>query len=919
MELIAPQLYQRIRLLGQILGQVIRDQAGEETFAIIEELRRGFIQQRRQPDAAHLQQLREQIAALDNHTLKNVIRGFSLYFALANIAEEDGQRRERQAAIANDQVDWEGSFRRTIEECKARDISGEQMKELLSQLKYIPVFTAHPTEARRRTTMNLLQHIFRRCGALDNTEEGSPAQRKVLKKLRLEIELLWASDEIRQRKPLVLDEINNGMHYFNTSLFQAIPQVYRHLAKALNRSYPELKSFPLPQLMQFGSWIGGDRDGNPFVTHETTEQALRIQAETLFSHYLQRLKELQQELIHCSSIVKMDGELYAKLRDYEAITEEVLSYNPMDYSNEPYRRLLSAIIAKVQATRKYILKLGDSDPGHIYADPEEFLEDLRLIRRCLQQHDPQRSKGKILDFIRLVKVCGFHLASLDIRQESSYHSAVVADLFKQAPNLPDYEKLSEEERCAVLSQLIGQPGTPLLFERDLAPETREQLALLRTMNKMRRLMGPDTFGSYIISMTNRASHILEVLFLMRFADLSGFDGEGRPFVLMPIVPLFETIEDLKNIDHILPALFANPLYRQLLRSLNNSQEIMLGYSDSSKDGGILTSAWQLYRAQQHILAIAKDYQLKTRLFHGRGGSVSRGGGSTHRAIVAQPAGTLQGEIKFTEQGEVLYAKYANAETATYELTVGITGALKASSTRFDRNPPELKDYEAIVERLAAGGEERYRALTDHTEGLYEFFSQATPIQEISLLNIGSRPSHRKKGTPTKQTIRAIPWVFAWSLARFTLPAWFGLGSALAAVRPEEEGKIGEMLEHWPFFSAFISNVEMGFAKTEPQIAAAYAHLCAEEPLRQRVMDAFMAEYQLTRSQLQRFLKEEEILSDQPQLRASMAWRNAYLDPLNYMQIELLRRSRINASASEQVQDPLIRSINAIAAGLRNTG
>lgn len=913
-----PLLSQRIRLLGQILGQVIEAQTSPQTLEVIESLRRGFIAQRQRPDAERLAGLRAQIAALDNDTLRDVIRGFSLYFSLANIAEEDAQRRTRNEQQEADAIQWEGSFHRTLQECRASDISPEQMRELLQQLQFIPVFTAHPTEARRRTTMNLLQNIFRRCRQLDGQSEGSGAYRSTLKQLQGDIELLWASDEVRQRKPLVLDEINNGMHYFNNSLFRAIPQVYRNLGKALNRVYPELSDFPLPTLMRFGSWIGGDRDGNPFVTHETTQTALLLHAETLFSHYLEALKALQQELIHCASIVKLAPELYAKLDDYATLTDEVLSYNPMDYSNEPYRRLLSAILAKVRATRKYILSLGASPAEHIYPRPEALLADLELIRRCLAQHDPRRANGSVLDLIRLVKTCGFHLASLDIRQESSHHSAVVADIFRHAPNLPDYEALPEEERCALLSRLIAAPGAPLLFERELAPATLEQLALLQTIARLRELMGPGTFGSYIISMTNRASHVLEVLFLMRFAGLSGHDSHGQPWAALPIAPLFETIEDLKNIDHILPTLFANPTYRAVVAGQHNTQEIMLGYSDSSKDGGILTSAWQLYRAQQNILAIAQRFQLKTRLFHGRGGSVSRGGGSTHKAIVAQPAGTLQGEIKFTEQGEVLYAKYANAETATYELTVGITGALKASSTRFETNPPELAQYEALIARLADSCEARYRALTDHTEGLYDFFQSATPIQEISLLNIGSRPSHRKQGTPTKQTIRAIPWVFAWSLARFTLPAWFGVGSALAAIRPEEEAQIEEMLQRWAFFRAFISNIEMGFAKTEPDIATAYAQLCPDAAVRRRVLDAFQAEYTETAAQFRRILNQSELLATQPELKQSLQWRDAYLDPLNYMQIELLHRRRQDGP-SPAIEDPLIRSINALAAGLRNTG
>lgn len=917
MNSVHPQLRQRIRLLGQLLGEVIEQQTDKQTLEIIEFLRRGFIEERLNPNPEHKKALLDKINQLDNQTLKNVIRGFSLYFSLANIAEEDQQRRIRDEARALNRVDWEGSFTRTFRECRENNITAEQMKELLHNLKFTPVFTAHPTEAKRRTTMNIMQRVYHLCGELDDVID-SRSYLSILNRLREEIDLLWATDEIRTRKPLVFDEINNGLNYFNTSLFSAIPQVYRNISLALGRAYPQLKDAPIPNFLSFGSWIGGDRDGNPFVTHETTQKALLMHAETVFNHYLSELKELQQNLIHCRSIIAINDSVDKRIADYQELDKQLFTYNPLDYNNEPYRRLLGIMIAKIQATKEYILSLGSASSEHIYSEPELFVADLRIIRQALKQHDTNRANGKILDLLRLVKTCGFHLASLDIRQESNYHSAVVADIFKHAPNLPDYQALSEKERCAILIQLLEQTGAPILFEHQFSDQTREQLALMKTIAKMRKLMGAKTFGSYIISMTNHASHILEVLFLMRFAGLSGFDENNQPFALLPIAPLFETIEDLKNIDHILPTLLEIPLYRQILSGLNDTQEIMLGYSDSSKDGGILTSAWQLYRAQQNILQIARKYHIKTRLFHGRGGSVSRGGGSTHQAIVAQPAGTLQGEIKFTEQGEVLYAKYANAETATYELTVGITGALKATSTRFSTNPSELADYETLIARLADSCEQRYRALTDHTEGLYDFFASATPIKEISLLNIGSRPSHRKAGTPTKQTIRAIPWVFAWSLARFTLPAWFGVGSALAEIKPEEEAKIAKMLDDWAFFRAFISNIEMGFAKTEPSIASAYAQLCGDEALRDKIMEAFTTEYELTKKQFNRILRQNQLLEHQPQLSASLQWRDAYLDPLNYMQICLLQRSRAEPS-SPNIEDPLIRSINAISAGLRNTG
>ncbi|MCH1782645.1 phosphoenolpyruvate carboxylase [Psychrobacter glaciei] len=919
-------LRKRTSLLGSLLGDAISRQSGEQTLDTIETLRKGFIQQRREPNEAHKQQLIDFIASLDNQTLKNVIRGFSIYFFLANLSEENYLREQRHAQRMQSEQSWEGSFRRTLLECRERNIEPAQMQELIDQLKFTPVFTAHPTEARRRTTMNILQSLFTHSDALNNLTENSFAYEQAKEQTAQTIDLLWSSDEVRTRKPLVYDEINNGLHYFNASLFNAIPKVYRNIKKAIVDIYPELTDYPLPAFMSFGSWIGGDRDGNPFVTFETTELAVLMHADTVLRHYQVLLKKLRRQLIHSDTTVTVSPDVYAKITSYGELDQRVFDYNLDDYGNEPYRRLLSVILTKVKATNRRIQSKGTDVEAEkdAYRNPEELLEDLRIIRHSVNTHDTAHADGLLLDMIRLVKTCGFHLAALDIRQESSYHSEVIADIFASASNLPDYQALSETERQEWLTRLLEKPGTPLIYTDNLTDKTREQLSLMNSVAMLRKLVGADTFGSYVISMTNNASQLLEVLLLMRFAGLCRLDDEGQLSADLPVAPLFETIEDLKNIDKILPAVLDNSLYRGLLKHSDNTQEIMLGYSDSSKDGGIITSAWQLYSAQQTINSIAEKYGIKTRLFHGRGGSVSRGGGSTHKAIAAQPAGTLHGQIKVTEQGEVLYAKYANTDTAVFELTMAITGTLKACSSRFVVQPTELPNYEDLFARLADAGEQRYRELTDHTEGFYKFYSQVTPVQEISLLNIGSRPAHRKKGLPSKTTLRAIPWVFGWSLARFTLPAWYGVGSALHSVKADE-ALMKEMNKHWPFFSVFISNIEMAFTKANMNIAQAYSQLCDDEPLREQIMTAVTDEYTLTNSGLNSLLEQDSLLSNQQNLAASLQWRDAYLDPINYIQIELLKRARQQDTMEYadhddiNVEDPLIRSINALAAGLRNTG
>ena len=917
-------LRERSSLLGSFLGEAISRQTGEQTLNTIETLRQGFIQQRRAPNAANQQQLIDFIASLDNQTLKNVIRSFSIYFFLANLSEENYLREQRQALRMQSEHSWEGSFRRTLLECRERNIEPAQMQELIEQLKFIPVFTAHPTEARRRTTMNLLQSLFKHSDALNNLPENSFAYEQAKEQTAQTIDLLWSSDEVRTRKPLVYDEINNGLHYFNASLFSAIPKVYRNIKDAIVDIYPELTDYPLPAFMSFGSWIGGDRDGNPFVTYDTTEMAVLMHANTVLRHYQVLIKKLRRELIHSDTIVAIEPDVYTKIESYRELDRRVFDYNTDDYNNEPYRRLLSIILAKIKSTNSHIQSKGSDSEAEkdAYTNPQELLEDLRIIRKSVNTHDTAHGEGLLLDMIRLVKTCGFHLAALDIRQESSYHSEVIADIFANASNLPDYQMLTETERQEWLTRLLEKPGTPLIYTDNLSDKTREQLALMNSVATLRKLVGQDTFGSYVISMTNNASQLLEVLLLMRFAGLCTVNDEGQLSADLPVAPLFETIEDLKNIDKILPAVLDNPLYRGLLQHLDNTQEIMLGYSDSSKDGGIITSAWQLYSAQQTINRIAEEYGIKTRLFHGRGGSVSRGGGSTHKAIAAQPAGTLHGQIKVTEQGEVLYAKYANTDTAVFELTMGITGTLKACSSKFVIQPPELPHYEALFARLADAGEQHYRQLTDHTEGFYQFYSQATPVAEISLLNIGSRPSHRNKGLPSKTTLRAIPWVFGWSLARFTLPAWYGVGSALHSVI-DDEALMKEMIDYWPFFNVFISNIEMAFTKSDMSIAHAYSQLCDDETLREQIMKAVTDEHELTYSGLNSLLNQTSLLAHQQNLAASLEWRDAYLDPINYIQIELLKRARQKDATGNDgdlaFEDTLVRSINALAAGLRNTG
>jgi phosphoenolpyruvate carboxylase len=505
----------------------------------------------------------------------------------------------------------------------------------------------------------------------------------------------------------------------------------------------------------------------------------------------------------------------------------------------------------------------------------------------------------------------------------------VAELFAHAPNLPDYDQLSEQERLEILSELLGQVGTPLFYCDSLSPETRQTLEVFQVMARMREEVSPNAFASYVISMTHEASHVLEVMFLASFAGLAGHRADGSWHCDIRIAPLFETIKDLTRIETVLDLLLAQLAYRSLLEAAGGMQEIMVGYSDSCKDGGILASSWGLYQAQKKVVEITSRYGVDCRLFHGRGGTIGRGGGPIHDAILSQPPGTVHGEIKFTEQGEVLSFKYSNAETAVYELTVGVTGLLKASRCLVQETPADPQPYMEVMDALAETGERVYRQLTDHTPGFIDYFYEATPINELGALNIGSRPSHRKQADRSKYSVRAIPWVFSWSQSRHTLPGWYGIGSALEAWHqgdPERLQILRTLYREWPFFRALLSNSQMVLNKVDLGIAREYANLCDDPAVEERIFDDFQAEYHKSVRQILDVAEIDGLLADNPPLALSLARRNPYLDPLNHIQVALLKRHR-EAIAQAQREgatsspwlEPLLRSINALAAGMRNTG
>ena len=923
------ELRSRVRLFGNLLGEVLASQAGHGVLAAVETLRKGYIRLRKEDNPALRMRMARAIDKLDPATLNHVVRAFNIYFSLVNIAEEAFQHKQRRRHVRQGGPLWRGSFDHTLREFHTLNINAQQVQTLLNSALYLPVFTAHPTESKRRAVMHTLRGIFVTAEQLDGPRLAKQQRANIIDALRDQIQILWKTDEVRVHKPTVHDEIRNGLFYFRECLFQAVPRVYRYLEQSIQRVYGDV-DIQLPSLLQFGSWIGGDRDGNPFVKPATTEYALRMHMHEVLCEYLRHVEKLRSNLTYSSNLVQTSQAFNDKLEHDLQHYPQIMGDRPLRFEHEPYRRMLfimsNRLHHNIELTAERLTHPDSATADRYpcrYNNEQEFLSDLNLIRDSLIAHgDGNIAQGELLDLIRLVETFGFFLLHLDIRQESTRHSDAVAELCGQS-GIDNYAALDEDARIRLLCELLQKPATPV--ERDnLSEDTQETLQVLDVMLNMRDEVSANAFGTYVISMTHHASHVLELMWLASLCGLAGRRGNDW-FCNIRISPLFETIDDLTRIEEVMTRLLDEPVYRSLLQASGNLQEIMLGYSDSCKDGGILASGWSLYEAQQKIIRITRQHGVECRLFHGRGGTLGRGGGPTHDAILSQPEGTVHGQIKFTEQGEVLSYKYSNEETAVYELSMGITGLLKASRNVVQAHNEDHEDYAPIMSQFAARGEQTYRDLIDNTEGLLDYFYEATPVAEIGLLNIGSRPSHRKKQDRSKSSIRAIPWVFGWAQSRHTPPAWYGIGSALQEFAQQDDGnleKLRSMYRDWPYFRAMLSNTQMSLAKAEMDIVHEYTSLVEDQDMAGAVYQRIRQEHDTTLAMVTQVAGVDCVLAENPTLALSLSRRDPYLDPLNHIQVKLLARVR-DPKLGEQEQDrwleSLLRSINAIASGMRNTG
>jgi phosphoenolpyruvate carboxylase len=902
-----------IRLLGRILGDTIREQQGDPVFAVVERIRQTSVRFHRSDDERARSELEATLNSLSRTHAICVIRAYSFFSHLANIAEDQHHiRRTRAHAIAGS-TPREGTMERALARAREAGIARDQLQGFFASAHVTPVLTAHPTEVRRKSMIDREMEVAELMAQRDRVAFTPEQARLSDEALRRAVLTLWQTNLLRGTRLAVLDEVANGISYYDDTFLRELPRFYSALEDLLAEFDPAWAGIELASFMRMGSWIGGDRDGNPFVTEEVLRQALRLQSNHALKFYLEELHLLGAEL-------SLDGRLVGVSDELLALAERSPDKSP-NRRNEPYRRAISGIYARLAATAWSLDRL--EAPHHAvgqapaYSDASELIVDLSVLDRSLTANGSMAlARGRLKTLRRAVDVFGFHLAGIDLRQNADVHERTIGELLELASPGTGYAKLHEEERIRLLlAELVTlRPLTSPFVAYSAA--TASELAIVRAAAEAHRQYGRAAVPNYVISKSEGASDILEVAVLLKEAGLLR-TREGSLDV--NIVPLFETIDDLRNCAGIMERLLNLPEYVRLLESCGHVQEVMLGYSDSNKDGGFLTSGWELYKAETALIEVFHRRGIRLRLFHGRGGSVGRGGGPSYQAILAQPRGAVQGGIRITEQGEVIASKYSNPEVGRRNLETLAAATLEA--TLLHPSEPTPLQFTLAMEELSAHALAAYRSLVYETAGFERYFWESTVIGEIAKLNIGSRPASRTSSTKIED-LRAIPWVFSWAQCRLMLPGWYGFGAAVRAwlkARPSDGMTILKaMYSDWPFFEGLLSNMDMVLAKSDIAIASRYAQLVADTGLREDIFSRIRSEWRDTIDALLAIMGHNALLQANPLLARSIRNRFPYLDPLNHMQLELLRRYRAG-DADESVVQGIHLTINGIAAGLRNSG
>jgi phosphoenolpyruvate carboxylase len=933
--------------LGRLLGEVLTEIEGRAAFELVEEYRAGTKALRAAdaspPDfGAPGDALLQRTAALSPDQARLLVRAFSTYFHLVNLAEE---RHRLRVLRRRQQEDPDAPRPESLEAAlvqAARDgVPRERVLALLSAMAVEPVFTAHPTEARRRTVQEKLRRLERLVDEADDARRSPREQSAALHRVSEEIGALWLTEEVRPRPPSVIDEARNGLLHFEHALWHVVPRLFRDLQAALARAYPG-PGGEAPLLLRFGSWIGGDRDGNPNATAAVTERVLRLHRHTALRLLEADVLALQQHLSVHVADEDLPEPLRAALSRADSLLPELAERARAPFAGEPYRRLTAVMLSRLRAAQRLnaerLQQLGRSDPdlqaevwgedagrepslpgdaSTAYGSASEALADAQALVDGLRGQGLARlASGGAADLVTRLRVFGFHLARLDLRQHSAVHEQAITEVLRASGLHAGYAALAEAERVRLLSAVLEAPAPAP--RGDWSAATGETLALFQTEARLRVELGPEAVGPYIVSMTDGLSDVLEPLALAR---LAGGPPRAEP---LDVVPLFETIGDLQRCAGLMRELFALPAYARHLAARQARQQVMLGYSDSNKDGGFVTANWHLYRAQEDLSAACREAGVDLTLFHGRGGAIGRGGGPAQRAILGQPPGTVRGRLRLTEQGEVAFARYGHPDIAHRHLEqmlhAVLTATVRDEQGQAAAPPPAWRE---AMERLSAAAFAAYRALVYERPEFLDAFHQATPIDVISALRIGSRPAKRQGGGRLED-LRAIPWVFSWTQSRHGLPGWYGLGTALEAEHRDHceggEERLRAMYHGWPFFRSLIDNAQLSLGKADRAVARLYEGL-AEPRVREAVFTRVAEEWDRTLTEVKE-VGGAHLLEDSPVLRRSIRLRNPYVDPLSLVQVALLRRLRSlpeDGSQRAEVQRVVALSVNGVAAGLQNTG
>lgn len=909
------QLRENIRLLGDLLGKTIIQQAGEKVFDLEEKIR-ALAKAWRKGDESANSKIGEIVSeiATDLPLSSDIVKSFSTYFQLVNLTEEHERirilnERSNEAHLKDEAMDE--SLLSAIQVLGREGFTADQVENILANMLVQPVFTAHPTESKRRTTRQILEQASMLLKQLRSGKTYEYQHSGIIESLHNKIALMWQSADSRKRRPTVMDEARNtGLYFFERTLLDVVPQIYRQLEMALQNVYPE-HDWNVPAILKFGSWIGGDRDGNPFVTNETTELAIRAQKELLLKRYEKDVQSLYTVLSPAIGRATFNDDFLAQLEEDLKTVPESAHEMIERFHQEPYRQRLILIYRRLVATRDANAhdwsETGTNPRG--FNSANELLHQLRSIEKSLcENKGAMLARGELSQLIRRVEVFGFHLASLDIRQHSNKHERALDEILKSY-GIANYAELDEAQRVDLLSTETANKR-PLTAVLKFSDECNETISLFRLVRQAHEKAGTESIQSYVISMTESVSDLMEVLLLMSDSDLFG---------ALDIVPLFETIDDLNAAPEIMTKLFKNEVYKEHLALRGNQQQIMIGYSDSNKDGGFLRANWMLFQAQRRLAKTCSDHDIGLTLFHGRGGSIGRGGGPANRAILAQPNESIRGRIRITEQGEVVSSRYTHREIAERHLQQLIHAVICSSGRR-----PEFGNIETwsqTMDQLSTLGYQCYRQLVEQ-QPFIDYFQTATPIELIDSMNLGSRPSRRKK-TQDISDLRAIPWVFAWTQSRTNIPSWFGVGSACKEWLSGDQSRLAqlqEMFRDWPFFHTTLANVHVGLGRADLAISEIYSQL-ADENYRDQIFAQIKNEFELTCEYVLKITGHKEILDTESWLQHSIRMRNPYVDPMNSIQVALLERYRNSNDDQEraELQGVILQTVNGIAAGLQNVG